>query len=338
MRRNSDIIVAKNADFYDITCKQGLDNPKLFYTLHPYSGEETFLADIHGNQIVVEAPASQRCYFIVKSDNAPDLLAGDRVVDIPAVANFRDQGGYLSTTGKTVKWGRFFRGAAFANLSDEDKTALDELGIRSIFDYRDQAEHDRNPDYATATMKHHLVPAIRKINIDDQNNAELKDLDAQLDSVSSREEGETVLQGFLSIYADLPFHNPAYTAMFDALDSEDTVPLYQHCTMGKDRTGVGCAMLLMALGVDVETALGDYHLSAMYRALPNKKILADFALKNDNPEALSVLSQVMTVKKHYLQISLDAITRQYPDFETFLKEEYSIAADRIAHWRALHLA
>lgn len=57
-----------------------------------------------------------------------------------SVQNFRDLGGYTSTNGKTVKWGKVFRSGELSSLSEWDSIRLDNLGIKTIIDLRTNQE------------------------------------------------------------------------------------------------------------------------------------------------------------------------------------------------------
>jgi protein-tyrosine phosphatase len=56
---------------------------------------------------------------------------------------------------------------------------------------------------------------------------------------------------------------PQFTEMFASL-VESSSPVALNCTPGKDRTGVGSALILALLGVDRETIVADYALSQTY--------------------------------------------------------------------------
>ena len=60
---------------------------------------------------------------------------------------------------------------------------------------------------------------------------------------------------------------PAYRAIFERLASVDRpYPAIIHCTAGKDRTGVVCALMLDALGVARDDIFEDFMLTAQYYA------------------------------------------------------------------------
>ena len=57
-----------------------------------------------------------------------------------------------------------------------------------------------------------------------------------------------------------------YKKFFEILLDQNNGTILYHCSAGKDRTGVATALLLSALGVDRETVINDYLLSAQYVA------------------------------------------------------------------------
>ncbi|TOM61905.1 C4-dicarboxylate ABC transporter, partial [Vibrio parahaemolyticus] len=50
------------------------------------------------------------------------------------------------------------------------------------------------------------------------------------------------------LYELLPLNNPAYHQLVNLLQQPEKGGIVQHCAVGKDRTGVGSALVLFALG------------------------------------------------------------------------------------------
>ena len=343
MRRNLDLIVNKVGGFYEILLPEKLTNPRLFVTVAPYGENEEFLCDTNGNDLVVADPTpGKRPYFVMKSKEYADVTAGDRLVDLGAVENCRDMGGYRTLDGKTVKWGRFFRGAPFAGLCESDKLKCDSLGLKHILDYRNDVESGQAPDYVPENVEHHLLPAIRGSILKRNPEGSISKADLQgtiglISEVKSREDAEIYYRQFTNIYSSLPFENPAYQKMFDLMDSEDMVPFYQHCSAGKDRTGVGCALLLLALGVDQSTVEGEYLLSRPYRQEANIRFLERHRDAITNEHALKLMMRMSSVEEHLIHTAFEAILGRYRTYENFLREEYGVTIERAEHWREIHL-
>lgn len=115
-----------------------------------------------------------------------------------------------------------------------------------------------------------------------------------LDVLERVEETDT-WQGFTRAYMAILSHAPAsYRTMFLHLANEPSKPLIVHCTAGKDRTGVFCALVLSLCGVDDETvaqeyALTDLGLSKEWKESVIAHLMENPALKDDKEGAWNMI-------------------------------------------------
>src|SRR4051812_36132518 len=70
----------------------------------------------------------------------------DRHVALEGCLNLRDLGGYRTLDGRVVRRRCVFRSDALHALTDEDLDAVAELGIRVVFDLRNEVERARWPN------------------------------------------------------------------------------------------------------------------------------------------------------------------------------------------------
>jgi len=87
----------------------------------------------------------------------------------------------------------------------------------------------------------------------------------------------------------------SYGTIFRHLLNEPERPLIIHCTAGKDRTGVVCALLLSLCGVDDETisdeyALTEIGLSDEWKAIVIAHLGENPVLKDNLPGAKNLIS------------------------------------------------
>ena len=163
-------------------------------------------------------------------------------ISLAGPVNFRDLGGYETASGEITRWGRVYRADALHRMTVADLVAYDDLGIRMVFDLRGDTERERNPD----PFDSHHLPVVAQGHIDQTAWAEMQ----------RHEDGETWLRDlYIGLLADA---GPMFGEMFRAMADPDGLPLLFHCSAGKDRTGVTAALLLLWLGVPVETVLDDY--------------------------------------------------------------------------------
>jgi protein tyrosine/serine phosphatase len=76
--------------------------------------------------------------------------------------------------------------------------------------------------------------------------------------------------------------------------NDPSKPLIIHCTAGKDRTGVICALILSLCGVDDETvaqeyALTDLGLSAKWKEAVLEHLMANPEVKSDREGAWNMI-------------------------------------------------
>ncbi len=166
--------------------------------------------------------------------------------------NFRDLGGQLAADGRRVRSGKLLRSGALNRLTAEDLNHLDTLplqpGARLSRPRRGSPYSDK-----LSPLTHYLnAPANPPVS---EVNAKVTELNAATLNALNGE------QFMLQLYRQLPFNNPAYRQSRRLADHAFEGALLQHCAVGKDRTGVGCALTLFAVGCDSETVMEEYLLT-----------------------------------------------------------------------------
>lgn len=124
-------------------------------------------------------------------------------------------------------------------------------------------------------------------------------------------------------YRALPAaHRAEYTQMFHRLDDAAGRPLLIHCTSGKDRTGFGAALILLALGADRATVLEDYVLTNQYR-----RDLGFLLARNPDPDVAAMLT---AAQPKYLETALAAIDEQFGSTDAYLERGLGLTPARRA--------
>lgn len=180
------------------------------------------------------------------------------VLDGPV--NFRDLGGYETTGGRSVRWGRVYRSDSLESLTPGDIARLEELGVRFVCDLR------RDEECATAPSRMLGHPTIRIEHLPVGGiAAETKSMAARMLRGEIPELGvEAMAQVYLTI---LDLHPESFSRVVARAADPARLPMVVHCTAGKDRTGVATALILGAVGVDDETIAADYELTTEFHSL-----------------------------------------------------------------------
>jgi len=241
------------------------------------------------------------------------------------VMNFRDLGGAVTLDGKKVKEGLFFRSAMLNDASDEDISFLKSLNLNVIFDYRDEDE-----SVFIKTNPYELIGA-RYLNLPaDMKNDKLYKL--KKSSHLARAFYKITLEDVKVSYRNLPFNNEGYKAMVSAMVAGET-PFLIHCSAGKDRAGVGSALLLTILGADSESILTDYMKSIDIKAYIEKKI-GVYIPKIIRKYILKRFEPLFIVDKSLLDAAFEAIKDKYGTVENYLLNEYGLSEEALKDLRA----
>lgn len=158
------------------------------------------------------------------------------ISDIDGLSNFRDVGGYRVAGGGSIRQGLLFRSS---NLDGITKSGAQKLqtchGVQAIFDLHSGVEIVEPSRHLSAIPTTH-APALADLN-DNQIVAYLKDL-ATDDTLAVSAE----LYLWICAMSTAAFH-----AVFTYLRDNPRCPILIHCELGKDRTGICMAIILLVL-------------------------------------------------------------------------------------------
>jgi protein-tyrosine phosphatase len=230
-----------------------------------------------------------------------------RCLKVEGACNFRDVGGYKTTSGKQVKWGKVYRSADISRLTENDLGLLKARRIYTVVDLRETAESKKAPDRLLPNSDYILCSVTEDVT----------DWTKQMQQISS---GDSMMVAFYSKTETL---GKKYKPMFQKLLMlPDTSSILYHCSAGKDRTGIGTALFLYTLGVPMETIVQDYLASNIYRQQENEKLVRILTQNTNVKEA--VARDMASAKSTYLEATFKSINQQYGSIENFLKEELGI--------------
>lgn len=163
---------------------------------------------------------------------------------LEGVVNARELGGFPTRSGAETQWHRFVRSDALTRATSDDVEFLRNYGVRAVLDLRGEDEAAKDPDVFLGDDVAYANISLFDINIADYEAARKK-------------------------YPDGKFHaSSVYDAMFenaDAVracmefiaDAPEGCVLF-HCVVGKDRTGVLAALLMLLAGCDRWDVLASY--------------------------------------------------------------------------------
>lgn len=239
-----------------------------------------------------------RSYFQLVTDNGKAILA-ERHLPMTGGFNFRDLGGFKTTDGRYVKWGKIIRSDDLFHLTDADLTYLSSLPLISVVDFRSETEVQQAPDKLPESVTSYYPYSISPGN--------LSSASMDMSSLESLK-GDTVMMQINEMLVSDTASIKRYRDYFALLQNEKNVPLLFHCSAGKDRTGMAAALTLFALGVDEETIMKDYLSSNEYLGDKYGEYIAKYP----------ALKSLFEVRPKYIQAGIQWAKNEYGSMENYI--------------------
>ncbi|KAH6637305.1 tyrosine phosphatase family-domain-containing protein [Chaetomium tenue] len=188
-------------------------------------------------------------------------------IKIDGLYNFRDCGGYpiADRPDKIIRRGMLYRSAEPSKITTKGISQLQELAVSRIFDLRSdfEIEDSTKKGWGKLRVWDQAVRVPAAIFTDDYTHRAGRDhnlrnlgiegfVDYYRAIVDSATSADNPLQPLRNILSHLAADGPS-----------EPEPILIHCSLGKDRTGVICALILSLCGVEDSIIAHEYALTAL---------------------------------------------------------------------------
>ena len=124
LHKNSPILVKDEKGKYIILLKNewiNASNIHLSYSKNPFTSFNSVDFEVlNSATIQPNVDEKARLYFKL-SLNKTTVTIGERLLNMAGTVNFRDVGGYSTSEGKAIKWGKIYRSGHLYKLSSKEK-------------------------------------------------------------------------------------------------------------------------------------------------------------------------------------------------------------------------
>lgn len=260
------------------------------------------------------------CLILLRALN-PEMAVGfpkGGRITLQSLPNTRDLGAISAKDGRHILPRKLLRSGQLYHMSLTDQEVLrNEYHLSAVIDLRNEYEREKRPDLIPEGVVYHHIPII-----DEESVAKEKKNWNAVDAVLNFEgdPDEFMIRQYQNLITD-QYSVKMYARFLDILLHQDDGAILWHCSTGKDRTGVGTALLLCALGVSKEDIREDFmksnaclegEMEYIIRLMETKTIV--------DPRIMDRINILFRVREEYLDAVFDTIEQNYGSVERFLRK------------------
>lgn len=263
------------------------------------------------------------------------MYSSERVIALQGVLNARELGGILLKNGKKIKHGKIIRSGRLSDITDEDKKLLKEKwNVTRIVDLRNNREVAEHPDTemeGSVYQQIAIIPGeLDGISRQDDGMDPIDRAIIRAENLHKNGGAKGLLEGMYAQMAADDYCIDKIKDFFDMLLGHDEGAFIWHCTSGKDRTGVTGALILYALGADMDTIKEDY----LYTNIQNRQyrdvVLDKMRAKNASDMRIEEIRLLESVDWVYMESFMDSIAKVYGSVDNFLADRLQLDDEKIS--------
>ena len=243
-------------------------------------------------------------------------------IQLQSLPNTRDLGALVTEDGRHILPRRLLRSGSLYHISLTDQDVLtEEYRLTEVIDLRTKQEILEKPDTVMEGVTYHENPIIDEetLGISQEGLSRSANLLKLMQNRNMIPE-EFIESQYRNFVTD-QYSVKQYARFMDILLHHEEGAILWHCSAGKDRVGVGTALLLSAQGVPREVIREDFlktnlyleeEMQHMVRYLETKTIV--------DSKVMDKIRILYKVKGEYLDTVFETIDQEYGSIDYFMKK------------------
>lgn len=259
------------------------------------------------------------CVQLLKALN-PDIVVGfpkGGRIHLQSLPNTRDLGALMTEDGRHILPRRLLRSGSLYHISLTDQDVLtEEYHLTEVIDFRTQKEILEKPDTVIEGVRYHEIPIV------DEETAGISQAGSFLELITEAGQlPDDFLHNQYRSFVRDEYSVKQYARFMDILLNHEKGAVLWHCSAGKDRAGIGTALLLCALGVPRKTIREDFMKTNLYLEEEMQHMVRYLETKTIvDSKVMDKVRILYKVKGEYLDTVFDTIEKDYGSVEHFLKK------------------
>ncbi|MBQ3587043.1 MAG: tyrosine-protein phosphatase [Oscillospiraceae bacterium] len=258
----------------------------------------------------------------------------ERIIPLQGVLNARELGGIALKNGRRVKHGKIIRTGRLSGLTAEDVHTLHDVWhVTRIVDLRNNRETAEYPDMDIDGVVYQqiaIIPGEKEgISREDHGMDPIDRAIIRAENLAKGGGAKGLLEGMYAQMAADEYCLDRIKDFFDMMLDHDDGAFIWHCTSGKDRTGVTGALMLYALGADLDTIKEDYLYTNEQNALYRRSVLDRMRAKNASDIRVEEIRVLESVDWAYISSFLSEIERAYGSIDDFIEKRMGLDSAKL---------
>lgn len=252
--------------------------------------------------------------------------------------NTRDLGGLPTKDGRRIAAHRLIRSGDLAHITKEDaeKLILSEQ-LERVVDFRTPHERSQSPDKEALLLnvRFYDLPVFENSAIGITHDFDVSG-DIRFAEQATKKPDETMEQMYVKALVSEEGQR-AYSDFLHILLESDSKATLWHCTIGKDRAGLGSVLVEYALGVPLEYIMEDYLATNLFVDTFRKRILDMLGRHGVLKFADANVDAFLLAQRAFLESALNSLQATYGSVDAYLREALHFGTGKQEKLQALYL-
>ncbi|MDL2249588.1 tyrosine-protein phosphatase [Lachnospiraceae bacterium OttesenSCG-928-J05] len=254
-------------------------------------------------------------------------------IPLQKVYNTRDLGGITTQDGGRIRHKQLYRSGQLYFLGHDDKELLTgDYNLRDIIDFRTEKERRERPDPAL-----NLVRATPLEIIKDETLGITHDQESDKKLVSAAQDAHESMTNLYKEIITSDYSATKYSEFLHLLAKPSNGAYLWHCSAGKDRVGIGTAILLYTLGVSLDDIMEDYLATSDFLQPEVEHMIKSAQDMNAGDDTIEAMRVFMGVDEEYLAAALHTMLDLEGSIDNYLERRLKLDAHTKSALRTLYL-
>jgi len=266
-----------------------------------------------------------------------DNMNTSKLLSFEKLHNIRDLGGMTAGDGGRIVDGKLIRSGNLSDLSEQDRTAFISLA-EDVVDFRTDTERNEKPDVQMQGIRYHHIPIMESLTAG-ITREKAADQDVFENLGSKPAEARQYMCDMYHTFAESDFAVAQYSRFIRLLLERREKAVVWHCTAGKDRVGIGTAIIEEILGVARDDVIDDYLATNEYLKADHEA-LTEF-VKSQATEGCLITEEALRylfgADRDYIEEYYHTIDSKYGSFSSFLRDGLKLTQNDIHELQSRYL-